>query len=66
MTYICVDNLNIIASDYSLLSGRCQAIILTNGGMQLIGPLGTNFSETVIDIHTFSFKTRHLKMSSAK
>ena len=30
------------------------------------GPLGTNFSEMLIEIHTFSFKKIHLKMSSGK
>ena len=39
---------------------------LTNAGMWLIGPLGTNFSEILIQIDTFSFKKRHLKMLSAK
>ena len=37
----------------------------TNTGILLIGPLGTNFSEIFIEIHTFSFKKMHLKMSSA-
>ena len=32
----------------------------------LIGPLGTNFSEILIEIHTFSFKKMHLKMSFSK
>ena len=32
----------------------------------LIGPLGTNFSGMLIEIHTFSFKKIHLKMSSGK
>ena len=32
----------------------------------LIGPLGTNFNETSIEIHTFSFKKIHLKLSSGK
>ena len=31
-----------------------------------IGPLGTNFNKIFIEVHTFSFKTRHLKMSSGK
>ena len=38
----------------------------TNAGILLIGPLGTNFSEILIEIHTFSFKEMHLKMSSGK
>ena len=32
----------------------------------LIGPLGTNFSEILIEIHTFVFKKIHLKMSYGK
>ena len=32
----------------------------------LIGTLGTNFSEILIEIHIFSFKKMHLKTSSAK
>ena len=31
----------------------------------LIGPLGTNFSEILIEIYTFSFKKIHLKISSS-
>ena len=45
---------------------RHQAIIWTNSGMLLIGPLGTNFSDILSEIHTFSSKKMHLKMSSAK
>ena len=41
-----------------------QAIIRTNAGISLIGALGTNFREILIDIDTFSFKKIHLKMSS--
>ena len=43
-----------------------EAIIWTNAGILLIGPLETNFSEILIEIHTFSFKKMHLKMSSGK
>ena len=32
-------------------SDRCQAIIWTNDGILLIGPLGTNFSEILIEIY---------------
>ena len=64
--YICVRNLTIIGSDNGLLPGRRQAIIWTNAGMLFIGPLGTNFSEILIEIHIFSFKKMHLKMSSGK
>ena len=48
------------------LPGRRQAIIWTNGGILLIGPSGTNFSEIIIKIHKFSFKKMHLKMLSGK
>ena len=66
VTHICVGNLTIIGPDNGLSPGRCQAIIWTNAGMLLIGPWGTNFSEILIGIQTFSFKKMHLKMSSAK
>ena len=36
--------------------GRHQAIIWTNAGVLLIGPLGTNFNGILIDSHAFSFK----------
>ena len=55
-----------IGSDNGLSPGQRQAIIWTNAGILLIEPLGTNFSEILIKIHTFSFKKMHLKMSSAK
>ena len=64
--YICVGNLTVIGFDNGLSPGRCQAIIWTNTGIVLIGPLGTNSSEILIDIYTFSFKKMHLKMSSGK
>ena len=54
------------ALDNGLSPERRQAIIWTNAGILLIGPLGTNFSEILIEIYTFSFKKRHLKMSSGK
>ena len=63
VTHICVSQLNIIGSDNGLSVGRRQAIIWTNAGILLIGPLGTNFSEIFIEIFTFSFKLMHLKMS---
>ena len=46
--------------------GRRQAIIWTSAGILLIGSLGTNFSEILIGIQTFSFRKMQLKMSSAK
>ena len=47
---------------------RRQAIIWTNAGILLtkLKPLGTNFSEILIEIHTFSFKKIHFKMSTGK
>ena len=64
VTHICVGNLAIIGSDNGLSPDRRQPIIWTNDGILLIGPLETNFSEILIEIHTFSFKKMHLKMSS--
>ena len=64
--HICVSNLNIIGPDNGVSPGRRQAIIWTNAGILLIGPLGTNFSEILIEIHTFSFKKMHFKLSSGK
>ena len=64
--HIYVGNLTIIASDNGLAPGWCQAIIWTNAGILLIRPLGINFSEILIKIHTFSFYETHLKMSSVK
>ena len=45
---------------------RRQAITWTNAGILLIGTLGTNYSEILIESHVFSFKKMHLKRSSAK
>ena len=64
--HICVSKLPTICSDDGLAPGRRQAIIWTNDGILLIGPLWTNFSEILIGIKTFSFKKMHLKMLSAK
>ena len=66
VTHICVSKLTIIGSDNGLSPDRRQAIIWTNAGLLLIGPLGTNFSEILIEILTFSFKKMRLKVSSAK
>ena len=64
--YICVSKQNIISSDNGLSPERRQAIIWTNAGILLIGPMGTNFNEILIEIYIFSFKKIHLKTSSAK
>ena len=67
VTRICVSKLTIIGSDNGLSPDlRQAAVIWTNTGLLLIGPLGTNFSEILIEILTFSFKKKRLKVSSAK
>ena len=66
VTHIYVGKVTIIGSDNGLSPGRRQAIIWTNAGILLIEPFGTNFSEILIETHTFSFKKIRLKMSSGK
>ena len=66
VTHICVSKLTIIGSDNGLSPDLRQAIIWTNSGILLIGPLGTNFNEISIEILTVSFKEMRLKVSSAK
>ena len=66
VTHICFSKQTIIGSDNGLSPGRRQAIIRTNAGILLIWTMGTNFSEILSEIHTFSFKKMLLKMSSAK
>ena len=63
VTHICVVNVTIIGPDKGLSPGRRQAIIWTSAGILLIGPLGTNFGEILIEIFTFSLTKMHLKMS---
>ena len=48
-------NYNVIGSDNGLPPDRRQAVIWTNAGILLIGPLATNFSEILIEIHIFLF-----------
>ena len=66
VVHIYVSKLTITCSDNGLPPGQLQAIICTNAGILLIRTLGTNISEIVSEIHTFSLKKMHLKMSSAK
>ena len=61
VTHKCVSKFSIIGSDNGLSPSRRQSIIWTNAGILLTEPLGTNFSEILIKIHTFSFKKMHLK-----
>ena len=51
VTHICVSKLTIIGSD---------------NGLSPIRSLGTNFSEILSEVDTFSFTKLHLKVSSAK
>ena len=53
MTHKCVSKLTIVGLDNGLSPGRCQAIIWTNAGILLIGPLRINFSEILIENHIF-------------
>ena len=63
VTNLCIGKLIITGSDNGMSPGRCQAIIWTNAGILLIGPLGTNFSQILIEVYAFSFKKMNLKMS---
>ena len=58
--YASVNN-TIIGSDKGLLPVRRQAMIWTNGGLLLIGPLGTNFIEIWIKIQQYSYKEMNLR-----
>ena len=66
VTHICVGTNTNIGPANGLSPGRRQGIIWSNAGILLTQPLGTNFSEILIGIQTFSFKKMHLKMASAK
>ena len=66
MTHIWVGNRTIIGSDNGLSLCRRQAIIWSNAGILLIGSLGTNFGDILIEILTFSFKKKRLKVSVAE
>ena len=61
MTHICVVKQTIIGSDNGLSPGRRQAIIWTNAGILVNGPLGTNFSEILIEIQTFFIQENALE-----
>ena len=54
-----------IISDNGLVPEQRQAIFWTNTGILLIGPLGTNFSEILIEIQTLFLNIIRLKMPSA-
>ena len=65
VTHMCVSDLPDTGSDNGLSPSRRQAIIWTNAGLLLIRTLGTNFSEILCEINTFSFNKMCLKISSA-
>ena len=65
LTHICVSNLTIIGSDNDLSPGCRQASNWTNAWILLVGRLGTNFSEILIQLLAFSFKNMRLKVSTA-
>ena len=58
VTHICVSKQTSIGSDNGLSPGRRQAIIWTNAGILLIGPMWTNFSEILIAIHICFFSRK--------
>ena len=60
--HICVTRLTIIGSENDMLPAQRQAIIWTNAEILLIGSLGINFNEILIEIETLSFKKIHLKI----
>ena len=62
----CISKITIIGSGNGLAPGRRQAIIWTNDGILLTATQGANYSENSIEIHIFSFKKIHFKMSSGK
>ena len=66
LRHICVGNLTIIGSDNGLSPGWHQAINWTNAGILLIGRLGTNFNDILIQLLGFPFKKMRLKVSTAK
>ena len=55
VTHICVGKLTTIGSDNGLAPSKRQALIWTNAGILLIGPIETNFSDVWIGIQTVSF-----------
>ena len=62
--HIYVSKVTINGSDNGLVPLRqCQAIILISVEILSIQALGTNLSEILSEIHTFSFKEMHFKMS---
>ena len=65
VTHIYITKLVTIGADNGLSPGRRQAIIWTNAGLLLIGPLGTKVSQSLIEIYIFPLTKINLKMPSA-
>ena len=63
---ICVSKLTIFGSDNGSSPGRRQTITVAYDVILLIRTLGTNISEILSEIHIFSLKKMHMKMSPAK
>ena len=66
VTHIYISKLTTIGSDNGLSPAQCQAVIWANTGILLIWSLRINLSEILSEMHAFSFKKMHLKMSSLK
>ena len=64
VSHICVSKLTISGSDNGFSPGRRLAIIWTNAGIWLIGPLRTISSGILIVLYIFSCKKMHWKMLS--
>ena len=62
MTHSYATKLTSIGSENGLSPSRCQAIIWTNAGILLIGPLKTTFSEILIEIQENAFENVVCKM----
>ena len=66
VTHLCDSKLTNIGLDNGLSPVGRLIIIWIHAGILLIGSLGTNFSEILIGIQTFSFKKMHMKMPFVK
>ena len=66
VTHICASKLTTVGPDNGLSPVRYQAIIWPNAWIWLIRPIETNFSEISSEIHAFSFRKMHLKISFVK
>ena len=53
--HICIGNLTVIGSDNGLSPHQCQAVIWTNPGILLNGPLGRNFEQWHFNKNSYIF-----------